>query len=279
MFEKSYLYAYKKKKYLENILIFIPCPASPSLYTETRMILLKTQASIKIFHGKKGWRDQYKASKTKYRQVPKWAVQENCTFYFIVRVEIFIIQRFKVIKPKSARSFLKTLQWLPHRIVNITESFRLKGLLTVFLNSGWIKNTQPPPPQSTDGQPSFHSDSHVVAGERTTTGPAPPVFCSRHTGPPRASRTCQALPTPQGFCLKYFSPSDLSSIFLCLLQVFPHVTFSVIVRLLLVALYKNCSLSSPFPGLYIYFPSFTLPHGPSNIWHVKCIFLFIVPLP
>lgn len=44
----------KKKKYLENILIFIPCPASPSLYTETRMILLKTQASIKIFHGKKG---------------------------------------------------------------------------------------------------------------------------------------------------------------------------------------------------------------------------------
>lgn len=195
-------------------------------------------------------------SKTKYRQVPKWAVQENCTFYFIVRVEIFIIQRFKVIKPKSARSFLKTLQWLPHRIVNITESFRLKGLLTVFLNSGWIKNTQPPPPQSTDGQPSFHSDSHVVAGERTTIGPAPPVFCSRHTGPPRASRTCQALPTPQGFCLKYFSPSDLSSIFLCLLQVFPHVTFSVIVRLLLVALYKNCSLSSPFPGLYIYFPSF-----------------------
>lgn len=41
------------KIYLEGTFIFNPCPASPSLNTETRVILLKTQVSIQIFRNKK----------------------------------------------------------------------------------------------------------------------------------------------------------------------------------------------------------------------------------
>lgn len=41
-----------RQKYKKDILIG-PCPDSPSLNTETRVILLKTHASIKIFQGRK----------------------------------------------------------------------------------------------------------------------------------------------------------------------------------------------------------------------------------
>lgn len=114
-----------RKKYMVDILIFSPCSAARSLNTETRVILLNTQPSIKIFQDKKRGKGQDEASKASVdgTEVGGLMVVKKSIFFFCLKN--FIIQSFQVIKPKSGRSFLETLQWLPISFIVKTQVLKM----------------------------------------------------------------------------------------------------------------------------------------------------------
>lgn len=68
-----------------DILIFSPCSAARSLNTETRVILLNTQPSIKIFQDKKRGKGQDEASKASVdgTEVGGLMVVKKSIFFFL----------------------------------------------------------------------------------------------------------------------------------------------------------------------------------------------------
>lgn len=69
-------------------------------------------------------------------------IQENCTFYFFICLENFILQGLNVIRPKSGGSFLKTLQWLPISQQK-PQSLKLSPKSSTSVPPPWLHQKQP----------------------------------------------------------------------------------------------------------------------------------------